>query len=153
MIVRDIPDVNVWASLVLPTHQFHATSRRYWTESAAPQVCFTWVTTAGFLRIVSNSSVAGGRPLDAREAWRRFGDLLREPWISMLDEAPLDYAAIDRWVVEGLVSPRLWSDVTIAAQALATGSRVVTFDRDFLRFNGLDVLLLDPTQNANTSEA
>ena len=51
-----------------------------------------------------------------------------------------DLAALVR---EGF-SPRLWTDAYLAAFALAGGHRLVTFDQDFLRFPGLEVLRLSP---------
>ena len=38
--------------------------------------------------------------------------------------------------------PRLVTDMYLSAFATAAGLRLVTFDRDFLRFDGLDVLRL-----------
>ncbi len=53
--------------------------------------------------------------------------------------------ALGHLVGEGLPY-RLWTDAYLAAFALAGGYRLVSFDRDFLRFRpyGLNLLLLEP---------
>ncbi len=40
------------------------------------------------------------------------------------------------------VSPKVWMDAYLAAFAIAGGFRLVTFDRAFLAFKGLDLELL-----------
>jgi uncharacterized protein len=39
-------------------------------------------------------------------------------------------------------SPRYWTDAYLAAFAISAGLRMVTFDRDFEKFEGLSLLLL-----------
>jgi predicted nucleic acid-binding protein len=39
-------------------------------------------------------------------------------------------------------SPKLWMDAYLAAFALQSGHRLVTTDRDFRQFKGLDLFLL-----------
>lgn len=48
-------------------------------------------------------------------------------------------------VKQGVVRPKDWSDADLAAFAIAGDLRLVSFDRDFARFPGLDLLHLDGT--------
>ncbi len=47
-----------------------------------------------------------------------------------------------QWVRDGIVTPRLWTDAYLAAFAVAGNLRLVTFDKDFERFPGLNLLRL-----------
>lgn len=40
-------------------------------------------------------------------------------------------------------SPKLWMDAWLAAFAICAGLQLVTFDRGFAQFAGLELLLLD----------
>jgi hypothetical protein len=37
---------------------------------------------------------------------------------------------------------RLWTDAYLAAFAISTGNRLISFDTDFMRFPNLDLLIL-----------
>ena len=52
--------------------------------------------------------------------------------------------ALAEWVTDGTLVPRLWTDAYLAAFARSAGWRLVTFDADFSRFEGLNVLRLHP---------
>lgn len=49
---------------------------------------------------------------------------------------------IDRWCRDGVAASASWTDFYLAAYAVAGALRLVTFDRDFARFKGLDLLHL-----------
>jgi len=49
---------------------------------------------------------------------------------------------LGRWASGGGASPRLWTDAYLAAFASSGGYRLVSFDRDFAQFEGLNVRLL-----------
>jgi predicted nucleic acid-binding protein len=42
-------------------------------------------------------------------------------------------------------SPKLWMDAWLAALAMGANLQLVTFDRGFTQFDGLNLLLLDPS--------
>lgn len=42
----------------------------------------------------------------------------------------------------GATSPNWWTDAYLAAFGICAGMRLVTFDRGFSKFAGLDVLIL-----------
>jgi len=46
------------------------------------------------------------------------------------------------WSRKGLASKRNWTDLYLAAFAVAGNLRLVTFDNDFLAFPGLELLHL-----------
>lgn len=136
--MNDLPDINVWLALGLPAHPHHQRAVAYWNEAASERLAFCRVTALGMVRLLGNATVMGGKPLSAVDAWaayRRFADL-PEVDFAPEHEALEDYLAA--LVAADAVTPRLWTDAYLAAFAQSSGLRMVSFDGDFARFNGLD---------------
>jgi predicted nucleic acid-binding protein len=97
----------------------------------------------GLLCLLTNAKAMDSKPLGVREAWEVYRELRLSSGVPLLEEPQgLDEALAD--LVCGGLSPRLWTDAYLAAFALAGGHRLVTFDQDFLRSPGLEVLRLFP---------
>jgi len=137
----DLPDVNVWISLIDKRHVHHPGAVRYWDEQSASRLGFSRVTLLGFLRLSTSPRVLSN-PLSPREAWETYDKFMALPEVGFFAEA----AAVDshfRSLTEDAGLPHhLWTDAYLAALALATGARVVSFDADFHRFRGLNFLHL-----------
>ncbi len=134
----DLPDLNVWFALVLREHPFHPRARAYWGQAQNPS--FNRTTALGLLRLLTNPKAMDGKPLEVGEAWT----LYREARLAGVPS----WRSLRGWKKPwrpwcGKASPRLWTDAYLAAFARAGGHRLVTFDRDFLRFPGVQVLLLE----------
>ena len=89
------------------------------------------------------TTVMGGLPLSAEEAWTAYEAWCRRDAVFVAHEPEGCDLLLADWVRRGVISPRLWTDAYLAAFASASGFRLVTFDRDFSRFDGLHLLLLD----------
>jgi hypothetical protein len=50
---------------------------------------------------------------------------------------------MEQWALGANAAPRHWTDAYLAAFAKAGGLRLVSFDGDFTRFGGLDLLRLE----------
>jgi hypothetical protein len=138
----DLPDVNVWLALSASEHPAHHLAQAYWHHAAGDQLAFSRVTVLGFLRLTTNDVVMGGQPLSAQAAWAAYQAWRQLDNIVLAPEPEGCDALLADWVDQELVLPRLWTDAYLAAVAKAGGWRLVTFDRDFARFDGLDLLLL-----------
>ena len=139
----DIPDINVWLALVDQNHTHHASAARYWQDISNTEVAFTRVSMLGLLRLSTMPGVLS-RPLSAVEAWAIYRQFLSDPNHRFLDEpAALEhhFAALTTRVA---LPHRLWTDAYLAAFAIASGCRLVSFDADFSRFPGLNFLRLSP---------
>ena len=139
----NIPDINVWLALVDQNHTHHASAARYWQDISKTEVAFTRVSMLGLLRLSTMPGVLS-RPLSAVEAWAIYRQFLSDPNHRFLDEpATLEYhfAAL---TAQGALPHRLWTDAYLAAFAIASGCRLVSFDADFSRFPGLNFLRLSP---------
>ncbi len=139
----DLPDVNVWLALSATHHPHHARALAYWAQEAAPEVSFCRVTMLGLVRLLTQPRVMGAAamaPAAALAVWHRWRRL---PEISHRAEQPTCEASLQSLVGDGLPARRL-TDAYLAAHALSAGLRLVSFDRDFQRFEGLNLLLLRP---------
>ena len=138
----DLPDVNVWLALSLADHPHHDRARHYWSEEAAERLTFTRVTALGLLRLLTNTAVMGGQPFALPEAWRAYGAFRRLAEVFLAQEPEGCEAIMEEWVTSDRLTTRHWTDAYLAAFALAAGFRLVSFDSDFKRYQGLDFLWL-----------
>ena len=138
----DLPDLNVWLALTDPDHQHHERARRYWEAEAAPQLAFCRVTMLGLLRLLTHPKVMHGSPFTPTEAWLAYRSFLALPEVAFLPENPLLERQFVAWTDTATFTHQNWTDAWLAAQAFTTGSRLVSFDSDFLAFPGLSFLHL-----------
>jgi uncharacterized protein len=137
----DIPDINVWLALVDQNHLHHSPAANYWEDIADTQIGFTRVTMMGFLRLSTQPRILS-RTLTYIEAWELYHQFLDEPNHSLLQEpASLDHH-FAAFTTQAAFPHRLWTDAYLAAFAIASGSRLVSFDAAFARFPGLQFLHL-----------
>lgn len=104
---------------------------------------FCRVTALGYLRLISNSSVTGQAAVTGATALAYLDAVLAQNGVGMATE-PLDLdTVLDRIAETTPLSGAHWTDAYLAAFAIAGNYRLVTFDRGFRRFVGLDLLLLE----------
>ena len=138
----DLLDANVWLALAAEAHTHHDHAKAYWEEQAAPSTAFCRVTQLAFLRLLTNKTVMGNHTLSPSAAWSTSADFLALPEVRLLEE-PLGLdEAWGRFAGIGRTSPNLWTDAYLAAFASSGGMRLVSFDKGFSRFQGLDRLIL-----------
>lgn len=138
----DLPDVNVWLALAVADHAHHQRARSYWYEEAGERLAFCRVTSLGFLRLATNTTVMSGKPFTVSEAWQAYGAFRRLPEVSLTDEPEGCEAWLESWALGERPTHRHWTDAYLASFARAGGLRLVSFDRDFTHFEGLSLLRL-----------
>ena len=139
----DLPDINVWLAFSMADHLHHPRARRYWYEEAGDRLAFCRLTALGFLRLSTNASAMGGQPLTVSQAWQAYRAFRRLPEVLLADEPEDCESWLERWALGNRSTPRQWTDAYLAAFAAAGGFRIVSFDGDFTRFDGLDLLHLE----------
>jgi toxin-antitoxin system PIN domain toxin len=139
----DLPDINVWLAFSVADHVHHARARHYWYEEAGDQLVFCRMTALGFLRLSTNASAMDGQPLTVPQAWRAYSDFRRLPEVVLAAEPEDCETWLEQWALGGRPTPRQWTDAYLAAFAKAGGLRLVSFDGDFVHFDGLDLLRLE----------
>jgi toxin-antitoxin system PIN domain toxin len=139
----DLPDINVWLAFSVADHAHHSRARHYWYEESGDRLAFCRVTALGFLRLATNTAVMAGKPLTVLEAWQAYGDFRRLPEVVLATEPEDCEAWLGEWAQGERPTPRQWTDAYLAAFARSGGLRLVSFDGDFDRFDGLDLLRLE----------
>ncbi|RYE76938.1 MAG: PIN domain-containing protein [Myxococcales bacterium] len=137
----NVPDVNVMIALFRPDHVHHSVAATWWDQAAAAGEPFTVpdVVWSGFLRIVTSRRVFTV-PASFAEAWAFVESVIAQPTYARFISHPRTLAEFARLAGGADARGNLVADAFIAACAGAYGGTVVTFDRDFRRFDGLRVL-------------
>ena len=137
----DLPDVNVWLAMTIRNHPHHDRATRYWRQEANSMVAFCRITALALIRLCCNGPAMGGAPLSLAEAMKVYSDLLLLPEVAVSSE-PDGCEVAFRGYVSSQTTSRMITDSYLAAFALSGDMRLITFDNDFARFDGLSLLHL-----------
>ena len=140
--IADLPDLNVWLALASPTHQHHSIAVAYWEEQASQQVLFCTVTALGLVRLVMQPKVMGDAVLTAADASALLDQFVQQPGVSHAQPSSEGWDVFHGFMRQADLSPRLCTDAHLAALAITNQWRLVSFDRDFHLFPGLNLLQL-----------
>ncbi len=138
----DLPDLNVWLALACPDHSHHRQAVHYWEQQAAEQVLFCTVTALGLVRLVCQPKLMGAAVKTLAEACALLDSFCQQQGVAMASAEHAGWEAFHQLLRSGEVPPRLCTDAYLAALAISNGWRLVSFDRDFERFEGLERLTL-----------
>lgn len=138
----DLPDVNAWIAMSVDRHDHHKTAMEYWDQESVEPIVFCRTTTLGLVRVLSGRHAAGGDPLTLTEAWQTYLAWRADEDVDLWSEPGDVDRILGAFIEEGLVTSKNSTDAYLAAFAITGGLRLVTFDRDFERFPGLDLLRL-----------
>ena len=140
----DLPDVNVWLALAIEEHPHHRAASAYWDRDARTPKYFCRVSAMSLVRLLTHQKLMGDKPLSLSKSWALYRSFAGLPGVSMLAEPE----GLDK-ELGGLVTPRLparlFTDAYFASLAKKAALRLVTFDRDFERFEQLVSLRLSPS--------
>lgn len=149
--MRHLCDVNVFLAAAVEDHPHHIAAKNWLdglTEEDTAEFCR--ITQAAFLRLLSNEAVLKDNAVSNREAAGIYRKLLQDVRVRFQSEPEgiemlwLRNAAIET------KSPLIWMDAYLASFARLLGMRLVTFDRGFSRYEGVDLLLLRGTSQTTT---
>ena len=139
-------DVNIWLALALSGHTHHRAARAWLdSEETTVSVCFCRVTQQGLVRLLTTAEVLAGYgnpPLTNREAWEVIGSFMEDERITFVSEPEGLEETWKTWALRDTNSPKLWMDAYLAAFALRGGLQMITTDKAFSQFNGLDLRVL-----------
>ena len=77
------------------------------------------------------------------QAWQAYRAFRRLPEVVLAAEPEDCESILEGWASEDRFPPGMWTDAYLAAFAVAGGWRLVSFDKGFTRFAGLDFLRLE----------
>ena len=138
-------DSNVFIALAVGQHVHHGiTSTWFAALEETDTAMFCRATRISFLRLLTQKIAPDYIPLSNREAWGALDQLMEDDATGFATEAE-GLEQVWRELAEGdKPAPKLWMDAYLAAFAITSGMRLVTFDKDFRGFesHGLDLGLL-----------
>ncbi len=141
-----LADSNVWLALALSKHEFHPAARG-WLRRQSPReaVLFCRSTQQSFLRLLTTKAVLapyGIPPLSNKAAWSAYEGFRADERIGWAEEPRGLESSWKRLAAGPKASAKLWMDAYLAAFAMSGGFQLVTTDKAFKQFKGLDLLLL-----------
>ena len=141
-----LADSNIWLALTLSAHTFHDAAQAWLANESSPAVIlFCRSTQQSYLRLATTKAIAaqyGIPPLTNAEAWMAYQGWLADSRIDYVDEPVGVDASWKKFAERKTASPKLWMDAYLAAFAIAGGFQLVTTDKDFKQFKGLNSLVL-----------
>jgi uncharacterized protein len=138
----DLPDVNVWLALLNGQHPHHQAAKAYWDSAEGQRIAFCRITMLGLLRLSTNKTVMGGTPYTADEAWQAYQAVIDLPEVSLIAEPLGIEVAMQKLTLSPESGAPDWTDAYLSAFASLAGLRMVSFDKGFTQYRGLDLLTL-----------
>jgi uncharacterized protein len=160
----DLLDVSVWVALAQTGHVHHGFAKRYWQETLAQfsrenvqaeypdavprKLYFCRITMLGMVRVLSQTAFAYGQPISLNEAFSSYESFRLTDEVGFLHEnlVNVDQALGAVLASQPNLPARISTDAYLAALAQSFGLRLVSLDRDFLRFHLPDCLII-PTDD------
>lgn len=133
-----IPDVNVLLYAVNADSPHHRIAKG-WLEQAlnsGKTVAFPWSVLLAFLRLSTRQTVLHS-PLTAEEAFGLIDAWLACPCATAIEPGRKHSTILRRLLEESGTAGNLVSDAHLAALAIEVNAELISFDRDFGRFQGL----------------
>lgn len=115
---------------------------KQWLEAAlngASQIAIPWQTILAFVRISTNPR-AFAKPLSIAAAVEIVETWTSRPHVVVPAPASRYWAILKQQLLEAQVSGPLVTDAALAALALEHGATLATTDRDFRRFDELEIV-------------
>ena len=140
--VCDLPDVNVWLALLNRQHPHHSVAKAYWNSATGQRISFCRITMLGLLPLSINKVDMGGTSYTTTQAWQAYNSVVGLPEVSFMAEpAGIELAMqkLTHLTKDGVPE---WTDAYLAAFASSAHLRMVSFDKGFKQYSGLNLLTL-----------
>jgi toxin-antitoxin system PIN domain toxin len=141
-----LADTNIWLALVFSKHIFHDAAQAWLdAETKDQEIAFCRATQQSLLRLLTTAAMVkpyGALPFTNAQAWTLCEQYLADRRITTVEE-PKGLDA--HWMVfttRDKASPKIWMDAYLAAFAIAAGHQLVTTDKGFAQYKGLDLVVL-----------
>ena len=100
-------------------------------------VALAWAALLGFVRVSTRRGILE-RPLSVDDALAAVRDWIEAPGARIVHPTASHASILGRLLIGAGTAGNLTSDAHLAALAIEHGATLVSFDRDFERFAGLD---------------
>ena len=137
-------DVNVLLALLTRQHIHHQLARKWFDSLSAGEAGLCRLVQLALIRLLGNRSIMGDHAVSATSAWRLVDELLQDERLDFVVEPLLLDSAFPSLLNYPIPAGKVLSDAYLAAFSIAASRRLVTLDRGFRQFDGLEVDLLLP---------
>ena len=137
-----LTDANVWFALLVEEHEHHPATKRWFSGVLPDEAGLCRLVQLTLVRLLGTDRAMGGKALPASEAWALVQQLQEDERVVFLPEPRGLDAAVPALFRYRVPTPNLVNDAYLAAFALTARLRLITRDRGFLQFRGLDVEIL-----------
>jgi uncharacterized protein len=123
------PDVNVWLALTSSRHVHRAVAKRWFESLDDEEPIFCRLTQIGLLRLLTTEAVMDVDVMTQRQAWSVYDSFVRDSGARFVYEPRTvedTFRDLSRLTT---ASPKHWTDSYLAAFAVESGARLVTFDK------------------------
>ncbi len=141
--MKFLADVNVIFPLLVSRHQHRKKALEWFDSAAVGDVVINRLARLGALRLLCNAQVMGADVLQPKTALAALQVLEADERITLLHEPDGLDELLKKLASPCATTPNLWTDAYHAAFAVMAGLQLVSFDRGFSKFRGLDFLLLE----------
>ena len=139
---RTLVDVNVLLALLLRGHIHHNSARQWVAADDLREAGVCRPVHLALIRLLCNRVVMGDAVLAAPAALSLVEELLGDERFDLIAEPAGIDALLPSLLVHPMPTGKLVMDAYLAAFAIASSRRLVTFDKGFRQFSGLDLDLL-----------
>lgn len=138
-----LPDTNLLVYSVNAHSPFHRLAVTWLQEAfdAPAGVAFAWNALIGFVRIATHPR-AMSAPLSVADATATLDEWLAHPNARTIHPGPRHGDVFSKLLLQCGTAGNLTNDAHLAALAIEHSAMVGTFDRDFLKFKGVQIDLL-----------
>ena len=137
-----LPDVNTLLHAVNRSAKEHTVALRAlragFDDPAG--VAFAWTALLAFLRLSTRRGIFPN-PLSVDEALHVIENWLRQPHAQVVHPGEQHAGVLGRLLRSAGIAGNLTTDAHLAALAIEHGATIVSFDRDFARFEGVRWML------------
>ncbi|NIP37803.1 MAG: type II toxin-antitoxin system VapC family toxin [Candidatus Dadabacteria bacterium] len=134
-------DTNLLLYAYDSSSRYHLQSLK-WLEKVLSDnvpVRLAWITIVAFLRISTNHKIFMN-PFSISESIEIVSEWLSVPVVDILNPTNRHWGILTKLSIEGQVTGPLIMDAYLAALAIEHGAKVYTTDKDFRRFDDLQVV-------------
>ncbi len=137
-----LADVNTVLPLLVRDHEFYKPAQRWFDRLASNEAGLCRQVQLAVIRLLGNRHIMGDLAMPASTALRMLEQLLEDERISFVQEPELLDSVFPGFLNMPVPAAKLVSDAYLAAFAMASSRRMVTFDSGFRQFKGLEVEIL-----------
>ena len=141
-------DVNVLLAMFAVRHKHHSVATR-WSEGIGDgELGICRSVQLSVIRLLATRRVMGEDTIGAGDGWRMLQRAMGDARVAWVEEGPEIGVILPAMWRYAQPTPQLVNDGYLAALALSTGRRLVTFDQGFREFPGLRVRVLGEADEA-----